>query len=399
MKVLYIASSTAMAGGATKSLILMLTQMHKYGIEVEVVCPDEKGLTMWLKENGIKVHIVRFKAVYLPSYKTISDIIKWIPRVIYYSYINYRGKASLKRIAKDVSPDIIHENTSTINIGYHVSKSIGVPDIVHIREYGYLDFKMIIPDRKSRLQNKNVFSISITKDIRRHLGLDSNPRSTQIYDGIVESSDFRINPEKKRWFLYAGRIDSGKGIEDLLEAYVEYANSIDDPFPLYVCGGTTNESYLKRLKSIVKKNGLGSKVKWLGERSDLDNYMYDATATIIPSRFEGLGRVMPEAMTNGSLCVAKYTGGTKEQLDNGMQLTGKPIAISYDNKDKLKEILHNITATVKKGNAFSSGSEYIKMIERSQIAVKEFFTDDSFGEKVINFYNSILDKIGQTSNT
>lgn len=399
MKVLYIASSTAMAGGATKSLTLMLTQMLKHDVEVEVVCPDEKGLTKWLRENGIKVHVVRFKAVYLPSFKTISDIIKWIPRLVYYSYINQRGKACLKRIAKEVSPDIIHENTSTINIGYHISKSIGVPDIMHIREYGYLDFKMIIPDRKCRLRNKNVFSISITKDIRRHLGLDSNPRSTQIYDGIVENADFRINPDKKRWFLYAGRIDSGKGIEDLLEAYVEYANSIENPFPLYVCGEATNESYFNRLKLIVKENGLDSKVNWLGERGDLDNYMYNTTATIIPSRFEGLGRVMPEAMTNGSLCVAKYTGGTKEQLENGKQLTGKPIALSYENKNQLKEILHNITTTVKNGNAFSPESEYIQMIERSQIAVREFFTDDNFGEKVIDFYNSILEKKGQTSNT
>ncbi len=390
MKVLYIVSGTGMAGGATKSFITMACQAQAQGIEFEVVCPDDKGLTQWLRQRGIKVHVVNFRHMRLPYSRTLSEKIKWLPRLIHDSWINYRALAPVKRIAKDFAPDLIHENSSVINVGYHASKEIGVPDVVHIREYGDLDFKMKLPGRKKRLRGSHVSTISITKDICRHLKQDSNPKATQIYDGIVGLSDFRLNEDKKRWFLYAGRIERAKGIDDLLEAYLEYTRIADNPMPLYVCGGCNNPLFLEKMKAFVKENGIESKVSWLGERKDVADYMAQAAATIIPSKFEGLGRVMPEAMANGSLCVARNTGGTKEQLDNGKEFTGAPIAIAYDTKEQLKESLVKITETFDKGGAYLSGTEFRQMIDRSQEAVKEFFSEERFGDKVVDFYNKIL---------
>lgn len=391
MKVLYIASGTNMAGGATKSLITMLLQAQAHGIELEVVCPDEKGLTQWLREHGIKVHVVHFRHVRLPFFRSLSDKIKWLPRLLHDFWINYRARTGVERIVREFSPDIIHENSSVINVGYHASKAVGVPDVVHIREYGDLDFKMTLPGRNRRLNDSHVFTISITKDICRHLHQDSNPKATQIYDGIVATSDFRLNENKKKWFLYAGRIERAKGIDDLLEAYVKYVNSSKTPLPLYVCGGCNHPDFLAKMKTFVKDNGIDSKVVWLGERNDVADFMAQATATIIPSKFEGLGRVMPEAMTNGSLCVARYTGGTKEQLDNGLEFTGAPIAITYEEKDQLKDILIYITETLEKEDPFMQEKDFRQMIDRSQEAVKEFFSEESFGDKILNFYNKVID--------
>lgn len=390
MKVLYIASGTGMAGGATKSFISMLSQAKSHGIEFEVVCPDEKGLTKWLRNRDIKVHVVHFRHVRLPFSRTLSDKIKWLPRLLHDSWVNFRARSAVKSIARAFAPDIIHENSSVINTGFFASKSIKVPDIVHIREYGDLDFKMILPGRNTRLHGKNTYTISITKDICRHLRQDSNPKATQIYDGIVKTSDFRLNPDKKRWFLYAGRIESAKGIDDLLEAYVEYVQKVENPLPLYVCGGCNTPGYLEKMKDYVSGQGMESKVVWLGERTDIADFMAQAAATIIPSKFEGLGRVMPEAMANGSLCIARNTGGTKEQLDNGFQFTGAPIAISYEEKSQLIDALVNVTKIFDNGEAFLPGSDLRQMIERSQASVKEFFSEERFGEKICDFYSKVL---------
>ena len=392
MKVLYIASTTSLAGGSTKSLIAMLIQAQALGIDMEVICPDENGLTRWLRDRGIKVHVVAFRHASLPTSRTLPDIIKWIPRYLYYSWINKRGKEGVKRIAQQYAPDIIHENSSAINVGFYAAKAIGVPEIIHIREYGDLDFNLKLPDRKRRLNTENVFSIPITKDISRHLNQDTNPRATQIYDGIVRSSEFRINEEKENWFLFAGRIEEAKGIEELLKAYAIYVNSSPSPFPLYVCGGCGMTDYLDKLKAFVSENGLERYVIWMGERDDIAEFMAKSAATIIPSRFEGLGRVMPEAMANGSLCVARYTGGTKEQLDNATQFTGAPIAYAYENEAELVDILLKITDKVKQGDAFLPNTEFRQMINRSQVAVKEFFSEESFGIKILNLYKKILDK-------
>lgn len=392
MKVLYIASGSGLAGGATKSLITLLNQAKINGIHIEVVCPEEKGLAQWLRDNGIKVHVVPFRHVRIPFSKTLTDKIKWLPRLIHDFWINYRARAAVNRIASEFAPDIIHENSSVINVGYYASKHIHVPDVVHIREYGDLDFKMKLPGRKSRLKAYNIYTLSITKDIARHLNQDVNPKATQIYDGMVDLSEFRFNRDKKRYFLYAGRIENAKGIADLLDVYADYAHAITNPFPLHICGGCNHPDFLTKMKAFVKEKGIESNVVWMGERSDIADIMAEAGATIIPSRFEGLGRVMPEAMTNGSLCVAKNTGGTKEQLDNGLEYTGAPIAIAYEEGDQLKEILFNITKEFDKGNAFIPGSDFSNMIERSQEAVKEFFSEQRFGEKLLDFYNKILSK-------
>lgn len=390
MKVLYIASGTGMTGGATKSLIVMINEMRKRGVEVEVVCPDCDGLTQWLYEEGIKVHVARFKAVYLPPLRTISDLLKWIPRFAYNSWINYRGKSKVKHIAKQSAPDIIHENSSVINVGYHTTKAIGIPDIIHIREFGSLQHKMNVPGRNRRLQALNVYSIPITKAVKSYVGQDSNPKSTQIYDGIVQTSDFRFNENKEKWFLYAGRIESAKGISDLLAAYVDYVKASEHTYPLYVCGGCGDPAYLEKMKQFVAANNLEPYIKWMGEKTDIADFMFRTVATVMPSRCEGLGRVMPEAMTNGSLCVVRNNSGTKEQLENGIRFTGSPIAMAYEHKEELTKALLEITETVENGNAFSPNSDYRKMIERSQSAVKEYFTEESFGDKVYDFYKKIL---------
>ncbi len=142
MKVLYIASGTGMAGGATKSMIALLCEAKNRGIQLEVVCPDGEGLTQWLRDNEIKVHVVPYRHVRLPYSNTLSDKLKWGPRLIHDFWINYRARKEVTRIASDFAPDIIHENSSVINVGYYASKHINVPDIVHIREYGDLDFNM-----------------------------------------------------------------------------------------------------------------------------------------------------------------------------------------------------------------------------------------------------------------
>lgn len=398
LKILYIASGTKMAGGATKSFLAMLREAKKAGFEYEIVCPDEEGLTKYLRENGEKVHVVHFRHVCLPSAEGLTNIIKWAPRIVHNYWINLKARHAVTEIARKYSPDIIHENSSVINVGYHAAKSLGLPDVVHIREYGDLDFQMILPGRDERLADESVYTISITKDIARHKKQDSNPRATQIYNGIVKENQFRYNSKKDQYFLYAGRIESAKGISDLLKAYIYYTKQVEKSLPLYIAGGTNHPSYLKSLQSYVIEHGCGDKVKWLGERKDIADLAYNATATIIPSRFEGLGRVMPEAMTNGCLCVGRNTGGTKEQMENGKKYTGKDIAISYDTEEQLIDILVQITQKVENSAPFEIGGEYQVIIQNSMNSVKKFFSEESFGVQLRQFYHKIMaDRIQASS--
>lgn len=390
MKILYIASGTGMAGGATKSFLAMLREADKAGISYEVVCPDEKGLTAHLRSLGKKVHVVHYRHACLPLSRGWENKVKWLPRLIHNSWINVKGRKGVMKIARKYAPDIIHENSSAIDVGYHAAKAIGVPDVIHIREYGDLDFKMKLPGRKHRLADSDVYTISITKDIAGELQQDKNPRATQIYNGIVTDSQIRYTPGKKPYFLYAGRIEEAKGIGQLLAAYSSYAKKKSAPLKLLIAGGTNYPEYASKLKRQMEDEGLSGLIEWLGERKDTDDLMYEATATIIPSRFEALGRVMPEAMANGCLCVGRNTGGTKEQMDNALSLIGHDTVLRYETTEELSLILEEIDLESAKGDAFQAGGRFYNMIIESQKAVIHFFSESSFGQRLTDFYDRIM---------
>lgn len=396
IRVLYIASGTGMAGGATKSLLAMLREAGKAGIEYEVICPDEAGLTRYLRECGVKVKVIPYRHACLPQHKGIKNMIKWLPRLIHNSWINFSARSKVAKAAARFAPDIIHENSSAIDVGYHAAKRLGIPDVIHIREYGDLDFKLHLPGRDKRLADANTYTISITKDIARHKDQDKNPRGIQIYNGIVKEEQIRYTPEKKPYFLYAGRIEEAKGVDSLIKAYARYAKETERPLKLLIVGGSNYPDFLALMKFQTDTLGISDLVEWPGQRDDIADLMYEATATIIPSRFEALGRVMPEAMANGSLCVGRNTGGTKEQMDNARAFIGKEVAFSYDTTDQLTEILTSIGEKAKSKAVFDIGGEFYEMIMDSQKAVLEFFSETGFGKKLLGFYNNILsDRIGK----
>ena len=379
-----------MGGGGTKSLVSMLRQAGLNGVEYEVVCPDEKGLTLYLRGNGVKVHVIPFRHAILPLNHSLKDKFKWLPRLIHNSWLNYKAIGSIMSIAKDFGAEIIHENSSVLNVGYQAAKKLNIPDVVHIREYGDLDFNLVIPGIENRLASDSVYPISITKDIARHRNQLDNPHAAQIYNAVMKRSDLRYNPDKKMFFLYAGRVEECKGTTELIDAYIAYAVKEKTPLPLYVAGSTNFPAYQEALMSRVKKSGLDKYVKWLGERTDIADIMYETVCTIIPSRFEGFGRVMPEAMTNGSLCIGRNTGGTKEQLDNGRSITGRDIAFAYDSVPELSSLLSDVARMVSSANPFVEGGEFHEMILRSQRVVDSLYSEESFGSKLVDFYKRVL---------
>ncbi len=385
MKVLFIISSITFFDGSSKSFMNMLDGLIKLGVQPMIVFPSADGIYEFYRSKRIPSMVLNYRMAVYPPLKSWKDYVMFLPRLCGRIGVNYIASRKLREIAKRFKPDIIHTNVSVIDIGYRVSRQLKIPHIYHVREYGDKDFALYhYPMRSCFLKNlkKRSYAICITKDIQRHCNLTAD-NSWVIYNGVCLESQIRFNPQKKNYFLFAGRLEPAKGVEELLIAFADFCMQRPDlDTRLKIAGDTINIRYYDFLLNEVKRLHIEERVDFLGKRKDINDLMTDAYLMIVPSKFEGFGRITAEAMQNGTLVLGRDMAGTKEQFDNGLQSTGGEIALRYLTH---QELVQGMIDVVEKGIEF-----YFPMIERSQLVVRELYTINRCSELVYDFYERIL---------
>ena len=201
MRVLYILSGTTIYGGATKSFLTLVEFLKNKGVELGVVCPDERGVWSVLQKKNINTFKINYRFSTLPSIKNYKDLIKFLPRLILRKVINQKARKELYNIVKAFSPDIVHTNSSVIKIGYDVAHQLNIPHIFHIREYGDIDFGLNTSYISNIIKQGKSYSITITKSIARHKDIYNSPYNHVIYNGIVSKEKIRMREEKDDFFL------------------------------------------------------------------------------------------------------------------------------------------------------------------------------------------------------
>lgn len=387
INIIYILSSTVETGGASKSFLAMLKGLMARGVRPTVVLPDRDGLYRILSETGVDTIVLNYRPCTFPNDRnTLRDCMLYIPRLAGRLFLNRRASIQLAEMLGKARPDIIHTNVSVIDIGCNAAEKLHIPHIFHIREYGDLDFNLhYMPSHRSlerRLERPCSYSICITKDIQRHHKQDGKPTSRVIYNGITERRDTMPTTAEKGYFLFAGRIEPAKGVALLLEAYAVYVRRTAHPLRLLIAGSSPNPEYAESMKKAARDNGTYSHIEWLGERNDTEQLMREAIATVIPSRFEGFGRVMPEAMFNGCLVIGRDTGGTKEQMDSGVRLTGEEIALRFGTAGELADRLLDVAS--KPADCFDA------LRERAFRTVNTLYTTKANADGVYQMYKDIL---------
>lgn len=389
MRILYILHNTYIDGGATKSFCTMLHGLIHLGVEPLVITPDENGVYKVLSAEGINVKSIAFRPATYPKRRDIKkDTLLFLPRLLARLLFNSIAYCKIKHIARDFHPALIHSNTSVVDVGFRAAKALHIPHIFHVREYADIDFKLHFYPTQSRyrkmLKSTDTHTICITKDICKHHGLATTGRSRVIYNGICSSKDTMPQTSDGAYFLYAGRIQPQKGLHELLSAYNEYCKRMDNPLKLIVVGTAVGNAYISSQKQFIKDNGMDRYVEFHGQQDNVADYMLHATATIVPSLFEGFGRVMPEAMMCGCAVIAKDAAGSHEQMENGRLLQGDDIALSYTTTEELTQHLINMT--------YQGKAKVTQMREKAFLSVNTLYTKEQYVKQVSCMYNEIIQK-------
>jgi glycosyltransferase involved in cell wall biosynthesis len=150
------------------------------------------------------------------------------------------------------------------------------------------------------------------------------PHQVELTGNGVESC-FLESPngtQKERYILCVGRLDIGKGLEDLVQAARIMLQREPESKPCFVLAG--KGPLEAELKSLIARLGLESHFELrghVGTRQELVELYRKADMFVLPSHHEGMPTVLLEALATGLPVVSTGVGGALEVIidrENGL---------------------------------------------------------------------------------
>lgn len=301
----------------------------------------------------------------------------------------------LTRLMRQKRYDIVHTHNSKAGfIGRLAAKIAGIPIIVHtIHGFAFHEYErpprrvlfILLERLAARLCDKLITISEPLKEWGLRLKIGRPEKYVTIYSGI-EAEKFKINiniNEKKgelgisseeKVIGVVAKLWEGKGHETILEAAPQVIKEIPDVRFLFV-----GEGYLRdRLKARVRKLGLSDKIIFTGFRTDIPEITATFDVALLVSLFEGMGRVLLEAMVLGKPVVATKVGGIVDVVRDGE--TG--ILIPPRDANALAKAI----VTILKNEELAR-----RMGEAGKRRIDERFTAKTMVEKISEVYEELIE--------
>lgn len=137
------------------------------------------------------------------------------------------------------------------------------------------------------------------------LGLPTSERRARVRKALGVDNSVPV-------LLTVGRQEYQKAHDDLLRA-MPIIRAVLPTARLFVAGRTGNAT--PRLRALVEELALQDHVEWLGHRDDVGDLLTACDVFVFPSRFEGLGGAVLEAVALGCTVVASDIPPLAEVLE------------------------------------------------------------------------------------
>jgi L-malate glycosyltransferase len=384
MKILYVLGPTMM-GGATISFKIILDGMIERGNRIVVLVSHQnknQDFINYMISKGCEVAEFSGETYVYPKISFWS----WNNSAIKYPLRLARKIINLKKSEREVyalikkyTPDIVHTNIGVLRQGFYACNKLRIPHLWHIREYQTKDFGWrIFPSKayyRKILLSANI--ISITNDIIDYFRLQSGERKQAWWDAVLSKSEACYRPIKENYFLCANRISPEKKVEDAISAFSLIASQLPADFRLLIVGDQHDKNYIDQISKSLAVNPFKERIEIRPHQADVTRLMENATALIVTSKFEGLGRMTLEAIFKGCLVLGRGTGGTREIVE------GTGGGLLFNDIDDLSQKMLR-TAAIK------DSYEYRSMIKDAQQMVIDRCSSEAYNMKMFSLYQSCL---------
>ena len=291
LKILQIISGGNVNGAVTYCKFLS-EQLERFGHEVTVLCRPDGWLQQHLR----------------PSIEVVESDFS-------------RRPLELRRVAKWIREqrfDVMHSHMSSAHVfGVLMRLMTGTPVVATANQCSFqlhwrLNHHVIANSDATAVYQRKINWVPESKLTTVHCFTDLERFTNTTPDAVRwVQSEMRI---KDRDFVVGvvGDVVARKGHLYLFKAIEQIVASVPN-FKLVLIGRFhRDQSYVKRLRSLQRKPALRNRVKWLGIRENVQDFMGAFDLAVVPSVEEPLGLVALEAMATGTPVVATNTGGLPE---------------------------------------------------------------------------------------
>lgn len=323
--VLYITYSSDFFEGATWSLTQMI-QSVKDWVKPIVLCRRRGVVSEYFEGQGIETII----CPYVENIKVNGGFCHYVKSFIKSSAKRMLGRYKSKERMNEEAVsyiaalfhnrkiDIVHTNTGVLDIGVALAKRLEAKHVWHIREFQDLDFgwePICGWERLRQMMSEADVVIGVSRALLTHFVSAESPNHYSLYNAVRSEKDVYYNPQKRKYFLFcAVGLTKAKGADFAIEAFAK-SELYKEGYRLVMVGGYAQTK--RWLKGLCHKHGVYQYVDFPGKTNDVRSYMIDASAFLMCSQNEGMGRVTVEAMFYGCPVLGRKAGGTVELIKNG----------------------------------------------------------------------------------
>ncbi len=176
--------------------------------------------------------------------------------------------------------------------------------------------------------------------------------------------------------LFVGGLSRQKGVNFLLEAI----SILKEKYNRYLKVAIVGDGPLKdELRKLCVKLKINNQVEFLGIQKNVNNFMRSSKVFVLPSRWEGFGLVIIEAMSNMLPVIASNVGGIPEIIENGKD----GILLPPEDSETLAQAINDLLENKELREKLSQAA-YKK--------VKKEFSIKKYSVQILDLYRSLINK-------
>lgn len=276
----------------------------------------------------------------------------------YLSLYNLQTVSKVKKLIKEMKPDIVHAHNIHYYLSYcclKIAKQYAKAVFLTTHDAMLVHYGKLMPKNRKDVYKVSIWDqikearkrynpfrnriiryylkyvdkiLTVSDALKKLLMINGIKNIETIYNGIdvnswkvslkdVKKFKEKYNLQNKKVILFGGRLSGAKGGDQILRALALIKKEIDNAVLLVV--GERNK-YAEKMKDLAEQLGIVKNVIFTGllSGSELKSAYHSADISIFPSLcFETFGMINLEAMACKKPVVSSYFGGPKEVVING----------------------------------------------------------------------------------